>query len=124
MQFDLKNGNTLWREATNLEMLQLAEYDTFRDLGNKDTAYHLQQDTRRSVPILSMTASMTADTRHGWLPMVTSRIFLWRACTPLYPYVGYELLLSLPNSMVLTSGLQISVMLIWKLLPWNKIISL
>jgi hypothetical protein len=35
MQFDLKNGNTLWREATNLEMLQLAEYDTFRDLGHK-----------------------------------------------------------------------------------------
>jgi hypothetical protein len=28
----------LWREATNLEMLQLAEYDTFRDLGQKDTA--------------------------------------------------------------------------------------
>jgi hypothetical protein len=38
MQFDLKNGNTLWQEATNLEMLQLAEYDTFRDLGHKDTA--------------------------------------------------------------------------------------
>jgi hypothetical protein len=38
MQFDLKNGNTLWREATKLEMLQLAEYDTFRDLGHKDTA--------------------------------------------------------------------------------------
>jgi hypothetical protein len=37
MQFDLKNGNTLWREATNLEMSQLAEYDTFRDLGHKDT---------------------------------------------------------------------------------------
>jgi hypothetical protein len=30
----------------------------------------------------------------------------------------------LPNSMVLTSGLQILVMLIWKLLPWNEIISL
>jgi hypothetical protein len=28
-----------------------------------------------------MTASMTANTRHGWLPTVTSRIFLWRACT-------------------------------------------
>jgi hypothetical protein len=28
MQLDLKNGNTLWREATDLEMLQLAEYDT------------------------------------------------------------------------------------------------
>jgi hypothetical protein len=38
MQFDLKNGNTLWREATGLEMLQLAEFDTFRDLGHKDTA--------------------------------------------------------------------------------------
>jgi hypothetical protein len=25
MQFDLKNGNTLWREATDLEMLQLVE---------------------------------------------------------------------------------------------------
>jgi hypothetical protein len=38
MQFDLKNGNKLWREATNLEMSQLAEYNTFRDLGHKDTA--------------------------------------------------------------------------------------
>jgi hypothetical protein len=38
MQFDLRNGNTLWREATDLEMSQLAEYDTFRDLGHKDTA--------------------------------------------------------------------------------------
>jgi hypothetical protein len=38
MQFDLKNGNTLWQEATDLEMLQLAEYDTFSDLGHKDTA--------------------------------------------------------------------------------------
>jgi hypothetical protein len=38
MQFDLKNGKTLWREATDLEMSQLAEYNTFRDLGHKDTA--------------------------------------------------------------------------------------
>jgi hypothetical protein len=29
-----------------------------------------------------MTASIVADTKHGWLPTVTSRIFLWRACTP------------------------------------------
>jgi hypothetical protein len=36
----------------------------------------------------------------------------------------YESLLSLLNSMVLTSLLQILVMLIWKLLPWNEIISL
>jgi hypothetical protein len=64
MQLDLKNGNTLWREATDLEMSQLAEYDTFRDLGHKDT-----------VP----------------------------------PPTGYK---------------KIFVMLIWKLLPWNEIISL
>jgi hypothetical protein len=38
MQYDPKNGNTLWQEATNLEMSQLVEYDTFRDLGHKDTA--------------------------------------------------------------------------------------
>jgi hypothetical protein len=38
MQFDLKNGSMLWQEATNLEMSQLAEYDTFKDLGHKDTA--------------------------------------------------------------------------------------
>jgi hypothetical protein len=38
MQFDLKNGNMLWQDTTNLEMSQLAEYDTFRDLGQKDTA--------------------------------------------------------------------------------------
>jgi hypothetical protein len=30
--------NTLWQEATDLEMSQLVEYDTFRDLGHKDTA--------------------------------------------------------------------------------------
>ncbi len=38
MQFNPKNGNTLWREATDLEMSQLVEYGTFRDLGHKDTA--------------------------------------------------------------------------------------
>jgi hypothetical protein len=37
MQFDLKNGNTLWQKATDLEMSQLAEYNTFRDLGHRDT---------------------------------------------------------------------------------------
>jgi hypothetical protein len=39
-------------------------------------------------------------------------------------YVGYESLPSFLSSMVLTSGLQILVMLIWKVLPWNGIISL
>jgi hypothetical protein len=33
-----------------------------------------------------MTASMMADTRHGWLPKAASWMFLWRAYTPvLYP---------------------------------------
>jgi hypothetical protein len=47
MQFDLKNGNTLWREATDLEMSQLAEYDTFRDLGPQGhctTTDRIQED--------------------------------------------------------------------------------
>jgi hypothetical protein len=59
------------------------------------------------------------------LPMVTSQISLWRACTLVsYPYVSYESLPSFPSSMVLSSGLPILVMLIWKPLPWNRIISL
>jgi hypothetical protein len=66
-----------------------------------------------------------ADTKHGWLPTVTSQISLWRACTPVsYPYEGYKSLPSFPSSMVLSSGLPISVMLIWKPLPWNRIILL
>jgi hypothetical protein len=40
MQFDLKNGNTLWREATDLEMSQLAEYDTIRIWATR-TLHHL-----------------------------------------------------------------------------------
>jgi hypothetical protein len=66
-----------------------------------------------------------ADTKHGWLPTVTSQISIWRACTPVsYPYEGNESLPSSPSSMVLSSGLPILVMLIWKPLPWNGIISL
>jgi hypothetical protein len=118
MQFDLKNGNTLWQEATDLEMSQLAEYDTFRDLGHKDTAppptgykkihthlvYDCKHDGRHK-------ARMVADGHLTDIPLESL-------------YSGYKSLLSFPSSMVLTSGLQISVMLIWKLLPWNKIISL
>jgi hypothetical protein len=77
MQFDLKNGERLpILRCHNLQNMIPSGIWATR------TLHHLQKDTRRSVPILSMTASMTADTRHGWLPMVTSQIFLWRACTP------------------------------------------
>jgi hypothetical protein len=125
MQFDLKNGNTLWREATNLEMLQLVEYDTFRDLGHKATAspptgykkihthlvYDCKHDSRHK-------ARMVADGHLTDIPLES-------VCTPVtYPYEGYESLPSFPSSMVLSSGLPISVMLIWKPLPWNGIILL
>jgi hypothetical protein len=33
--FDLQNDNTMWQDATDLEMSQLEEYDTFKDLGYK-----------------------------------------------------------------------------------------
>jgi hypothetical protein len=86
MQFDLRNGNTLWQEATDLEMSQLAEYDTFRDLGHKDTAPPLTGYKKTRTHLVY---SMIADTKHGWLPTVTSQISLWRACTLVsYPYVG------------------------------------
>jgi hypothetical protein len=35
---DKENGNTKWKDATELEMKQLADYDTFHDLGHKDDA--------------------------------------------------------------------------------------
>jgi hypothetical protein len=48
MQFDLKNGNTLWREATDLEMLQLAEYDSYLQRpgpqGHCTTSDRIQED--------------------------------------------------------------------------------
>ena len=33
MELDIRNGNKLWREATDLELSQLNEYNTFKDLG-------------------------------------------------------------------------------------------
>jgi hypothetical protein len=135
----------LWREATDLEMLQLAGYNTFRDLGHKDTVppptgykkihthlvYDCKHDGRHKAWMVAdghLTDILLESVYSGVVSLrvsITSRIFFWRACTLVsYSYVGYESLLSLPNSMVLTSGLQILVMLIWKLLPWNEIISL
>jgi CheY-like chemotaxis protein len=61
MEFDLKNGNMLWGEATDLEMWNMIPSGIWATR----TLHHLRQDRRRSIPILSMTASMTADTRNG-----------------------------------------------------------
>jgi len=33
MTLDLRNGNTKWQDSTSLEMEQLHEYQTFKDLG-------------------------------------------------------------------------------------------
>lgn len=35
MELDLWNGNTLWCDASALELAQIAEYNTFQDLGLK-----------------------------------------------------------------------------------------
>jgi hypothetical protein len=124
MQFDLKNGNTLWQEATDLEMSQLAEYDTFRDLGHKDTAppptgykkihthlvYDCKHDGRHK-------ARMVADGHLMDIPLES--VYSGVISLP-----GLRIVTFLSELMVLTSGLQISVMLIWNLLPWSRIISL
>ena len=31
--FDLENGNTLWQDATKLEMVQMDDYEVFKDMG-------------------------------------------------------------------------------------------
>jgi hypothetical protein len=118
MQFDLKNGNTLWREATDLEMLQLAEYDTFRDLCHKDTAspptgykkirthliYDCKHDGRHKAQMVANGHLTDIPLESVYFCVVSLR--------------GLRIVtFSLPNSMILTSGLQILVMLIWKLLP-------
>ncbi len=33
MELDRRNGNTRWQDAERLELEQLNEYETFRDLG-------------------------------------------------------------------------------------------
>lgn len=38
MELDVCNGNRLWQEATDLELAQLNEYNTFRDLGHQASA--------------------------------------------------------------------------------------
>jgi hypothetical protein len=40
MELDIRNGNKLWREATDLELSQLNEYNTFKDFGPQASAPH------------------------------------------------------------------------------------
>jgi hypothetical protein len=34
VELDTRNGNTKWQDSTKLEMAQLDEYETFKDLGS------------------------------------------------------------------------------------------
>jgi hypothetical protein len=36
IQLDQKNGNTKWQDAVALELLQIDDYNTFKDIGHKD----------------------------------------------------------------------------------------
>ena len=36
LEIDRRNGNTKWRDSIALELQQLDDYDTFKDLGHKD----------------------------------------------------------------------------------------
>jgi hypothetical protein len=40
MELNTRNWNKLWREATDLELSQLNEYNTFKDLGLQALAPH------------------------------------------------------------------------------------
>ena len=43
IRLDERNGNTHWRDATALELLQIDEFETFEDLGHKDTVRPLSE---------------------------------------------------------------------------------
>jgi hypothetical protein len=101
-------------------MSQLAEYDTFRDLGHKDTA---SPSTGYKKIRTHLVYDCKHDGRHkAW--MVANGHLTDIPLESVYSGEGYELLPFFLSSMVLSSGLPISVMLIWKPLPWNGIISL
>jgi hypothetical protein len=105
-------------------MSQLAEYDTFRDLGHKDTAppptgykkicthlvYDCKHDGRHK-------AWMVADGHLTDIPLesVYSGVVSLR---------GLRIITFLSELNGLDLWATDLVMLIWKLLPWNRIISL
>jgi hypothetical protein len=62
LELDKTNGNTRWADATDKELVEINEYDTFSDKGKV-----IVQDkiTRRSEYILYMRSSTTDVTRHA-----------------------------------------------------------
>jgi hypothetical protein len=106
-------------------MSHLAEHDTFRDLGHKDTVppptgynkkihthlvYDCKHDGRHK-------AWMVADGHLTDIPLES----IYFGVISLR---GLRIITFLAKLNGLDLWLQILVMLIWKLLPWNKIISL
>ena len=68
IKFDNENNNTRWQDAMALEMEQLQEYKTFKDLG---VVLKRLMDIARSESTLSLQQNMLEDTKLEWLPMDT-----------------------------------------------------
>ena len=66
MRIDQQNGNTKWQDSIVLEMAQLDEYDTFKDIGHKDEveapARHQRYVDTLSLMFLSMTGALRVAT--------------------------------------------------------------
>ena len=68
IELDKKNGNTRWQDAMTLELSQLADYDTFRDLGVGDKR---PAGYKKFVCTLCLPSNMIAGIRHVLLLVVT-----------------------------------------------------
>jgi hypothetical protein len=71
---DQRNGNTLWGDATVLELNQIDEYINFIDKGHH-TKVSSPSGYKKLESTWYMTSNMTEGTRLGWLWMDTSPTF-------------------------------------------------
>ena len=79
VQIDKSNGNTKWQDAVDLEMKQLDEYDTFKDIGKNALSLPI---TRKFEFILCLRLNMTVVIKLVSLPM---------AILPTYRSIAYIL---------------------------------
>ena len=63
MVLDKRNGNTRWKDCTQLELDQLYDYSTFKDMVK---FLKLLMGIRRYVLILYMLSNMMVDIRYAW----------------------------------------------------------
>jgi hypothetical protein len=57
MELDVQRGKKLWQESTDLELTQLNEYNTFKDLGPQAPAPHGYK---------KIWAHLVYDVKHEW----------------------------------------------------------